>query len=1572
MDGTQQPPPAPVGVSTQSTLGRQRVLLAAALVVIFSLALGLRLYGVNWDRGYDWTPHPDERAIFMKVDALSPPALGELGLLLDVDDSPLNPRWFNYGSFPLYLLKGVQLIYTAWPGAELRDLRLAGRTISALADVGTVLLVYLLGSRLYGRREALLASALLALAVIHIQLSHFYAVDTQLVLIAIVALYFMHRVATLGRLRDSVLAGAFIGLGLATKASLTPIYIAFVMAHLLFFLGVVEGGRGLDLRSGDRWLAALKGLAVGAAASVLVFGVAQPYAFLDWARFLGDFNEQSEMVRRIRDYPYTRQYIDTTPYWYHVRQLATWGLGWPLGVVAWAGLLYVSLRGMRFRHGLAYLGLGWGLPMAVLLYSNSIVAILLASGIAFAALVGTLPARSTQSRMEVLLLSWVVPYLLITGALEVKFLRYLLPITPILILWGSRMLFALWDRAPRHGPTLRPWLASGLLLLVGATGFYALSYVSLYGEPHTGVRISRWINSNAEQGAVILMEHWEEGLPDMGRYEVRRLPLYDNDDSGKLRRLARDLADADLLVFFSNRLYGTIPRLPERYPITSAYYRLLFSGELGYELADVETAYPRLARVSLADDTLGRPGLPTPSGITSFQPSGLTVNLGFADESFSVYDHPVGLVFKNVARLDTATIRQAIIDSAPPEALRPRSRRAASIGLLLSPEEAEAQREGGTWSEIVRPDSWTNQLPVVAWLLLIEGVALLALPVTLVIFRPLADRGYLFSKPLGLLAVVMVAWLLASLHWMAFSRASIGLALLVLAGVSTVVLVKNRQEITEFVRRQWNVLLIGEIIFLAAFFSFVVVRMANPDLWHPFRGGEKPMELAYLTAVLKSSYMPPFDPWFGGGYLNYYYLGQFMVATLIRATGIEPAVAFNLAVALFFALTVAGAYTIVYNLAEGTRRRLQTSMTGAHGTLAVSDDASLIETPPDQLGESPSNQGRTEGEPDREPDISVRPRPVEGPKEPGGMPWSSVVAGIGGALFVTVLGNLDGAIQVVQGAWRVLVRSAPFGEFDFWRSSRMMPPDPPGHEITEFPFFTFLFADLHPHLMALPFTLLALGLALAVVLGAARNSGPRGTPLGGLAQGGWGVREMARLATLGVVVGSLLLINAWDFPTYMIVAVAAVFLAGYLRNGGLSLFVLLETGVKAALVMLVAYLAFRPFHLANEAFFTSLESTTNQTVLWQFLGITGLFVFIIGSFFISELRDWLVAWRRMRARAFSPGLAGPVPAVDRGLIGTLRVSVVALVTVVGGYILYTAVSGWLGSTIPFLLALEALALVLGLRFLISSRVDAPQLTFVTVIIGVSLGLAIGLDIYRVEGDIDRMNSVFKFYLQIWVMLALASAYLLWRLAHGRRVPLIHLSWAKKAWLGALIALIMSASVYTVMGTQDRLRDRFNGQVLPMTLDGTAYIQGAVYHDRKGDIDLATDFEGIRWLQEQVRGSPIILEGNTPTYRWGGRISVYTGLPSVVGWRWHQEQQRWDYRWAVGQRIDDVNRIYSTTDASEAMSLMRKYGVEYVYVGQLESLYYPGAGLEKFDDMVGEQLDQVYRNKHVRVYRLRQG
>ena len=504
------------------------------------VALALRLYGVEWDSGYPFTPHPDERAILMKVGDLSLPSPGDVGDLFDADRSPLNPRWFPYGSFPLYLLKGFQGLLSALPGVEIHDLRVLGRGLSALADTATVALVYLLGARLYGRREGLLAAILVTLAVLHVQLSHFFAVDTVMAACAVAAVYLLARVAREGRARDSLAAGAVIGLGIATKVTLAPIYGAFVMAHLIYALGLLDGEDAGRRSLADRVSAALTGLLLGGAMSVVVFAAVQPYAFIDFARYMGDVVEQSEMVRRIRDYPYTRQYVDTTPYWYHVRQLATWGLGLPLGIVVWAGLVHAAMRGMRPVHGLAYLAAGVALPAALLVVSHSLLAIVAASGIALIALALTLPFRSVESRGSVLLLSWVVPYLLITGSFEVKFLRYMIPATPFLILFGSRMLLDLWDAASGRLPRLRPVLLAGLFLLLAATGFYAVAYTSVYAQEHPAIRTARWINENAPEGSVILKEHWEEGIPGLHGYEIRELPLYNDDTQAKLRRIAEE------------------------------------------------------------------------------------------------------------------------------------------------------------------------------------------------------------------------------------------------------------------------------------------------------------------------------------------------------------------------------------------------------------------------------------------------------------------------------------------------------------------------------------------------------------------------------------------------------------------------------------------------------------------------------------------------------------------------------------------------------------------------------------------------------------------------------------------------------------------------------------------------------------------------------------------------------------------------------------------------------------------------------------------------------------------------
>jgi YYY domain-containing protein len=1147
----------------------------------------------------------------------------------------------------------------------------------------------------------------------------------------------------------------------------------------------------------------------------------------------------------------------------------------------------------------------------------------------------------------------------------------------------------------------------------------------------------------------VLKEHWEEGLPGLHAYRLNELPMYDPDGPQKLDILSEELANAETLVFFSNRLYGTLPRIPERYPASTAYYELLFSGRLGYELAEYEATYPSLFGVSFVHDTFSRPGLPEPEPLDDFRPSAIPINLGHADESFSVYDHPTVLVFRNVKSYDAETVSKLVdAETAPrPPVI------GAPEGPVLTEDEFATQREGGTWTDIFTPDRWTARMPVLAWLLVVEGLALLALPLTMWLMRPLSDRGYLFSKAVGILFVSVIVWLLASLQWVSFSPRSIALAALILAALSAVVLTYRRDDILGFLRRRWSLILIGELVFLAAFFAFLGLRMANPDLWHPFRGGEKPMDLAYLNAVTRSTIMPPLDPWFSRGFLNYYYFGQFITGTLIKATGIDVRIAYNLAIPLFFALTAGGAFSLVYNLAEASRRKLRPRPPAP----IVSPGGGSGTEPPTVDGESDGPLAGVDYQSDERSREEALTSEAKMSGEHRGLAWGPVWAGLAAVAFVAVLGNLDGAIQVGQGVANV-VRGLPFGEFDFWRSSRMMAPDPPGFEINEFPFFTFLFADLHAHLMAIPFTLLALGLALAVVLrrpGASSMGSSRErlslsdsmSARGSSPSTGISLSWLALLAALGVAVGALRVINTWDYPTYLLVAIAAVFLAGYFRHGGLNLAMLVRPAMEATFVFLVGYLVFLPFHLRYEVFFSSLETTTNTTVLWQFLAISGLPVFIIGSFYLRETWSvhgptlrWAARWFTGRDAVGLPAAvigqsddclreeaprANPVsgehesrPTPSGGSLAYTESNwpVGARVAVLAGLAFGTAAIAYgfvlqTGSTVPFLTGLVALVAIVGVTRIASFGPTARMDAFLAVTIGLSLLLAIGLDVFRVEGDIDRMNTVFKTYLQIWVMLGVGSAYALWRLMHGWRSPLTEFAlgasslkrrspltsfalWASSAkasslwqfivrpgfgrlglagrsvWLVGLVLLIAGTAIYPIMGTQDRLRDRFRTDAQPLTLDGMAYMRDATFTDEVGSVDLGFDYDGIEWMQRNIEGTPVIVEAHTPTYRWGGRISIYTGLPSVIGWQWHQEQQRWDYRQDIAQRIFQVNTLYETQDPVRALEIIERYGVEYIYVGELETNYYPEEGIAKFEGSLRPFLDPVYTNDRVIIYRVR--
>ena len=1158
---------------------------------------------------------------------------------------------------------------------------------------------------------------------------------------------------------------------------------------------------------------------------------------LDYGTFAGNISEQSQMVRRLVDLPYTRQYVDTPKYAYQAWQLGVWGLGPAAGLTVWAGFLVC---------------------------------------LAVTAL--------TRRKTDLVVLSCVLPYLLITGWFEVKFLRYMLPVTPFLAIYGARLLVwlgvglrALWPR--------RKWLVllpAGLVLLL--TLHYALAFVSMYSGPHPAKAVSAWLDANARQGAVVVQEHWEEGIPNVPRIVFgEQLGLYEPDTAAKFDRIAADLAGADYLLLYSNRLYGTVPRLADRYPLSTRYYRALFNGSLGYDLAYAAQKDREFLGVVYRDDPFARVRADTPPPRAWEPVSGAiaTLDFGWADESFTVYDHPVSFVFENKGHMSEADLLITIGGFPASSAPGPASA-SPGIGLLLSPEDALDQQAGGTWRNIAFLRGLPDGVSWIVWLIGAQVMAFAALPLSFSLFRTLPDRGYLFAKPLGILLASGIAWLLVSLGWMKFSAWSVAMAIGVVALLSAAVWRSQKEEMRAFLRDRRKFVLLAEGLFLAAFLTFLVIRAANPDLWHPYRGGEKPMDFAYLNAVTRSSVMPPYDPWFAGGYLNYYYFGQFIVASLIRLTGTAPQVAYNLAVPLLFALASAAAFSIVFNLAELTQR--------ARG----------------------------------KPAFSTR---------------SPVFAGLAAVVLVTVAGNIDGLVQLVQNNVGANAGAVPPFSFDFWRSSRMMAPGSPGNEITEFPFFTFLFADLHAHMIAMPFALLAFGLALSLFVRAGQRRPRLET---------WGVVVM-----LGVTVGALWIINTWDFPT-------ALLLAALLITGGELLYgrdrpvrALLAAAGKLIVIVATGYVVFLPFHRNFELFNNGVETSLTRTEVWRYLSIHSVFLVAVLGWLAFEWRD-----ARRTGRQVLLELSRRAGA-DGYLLAGLSVLVAATVIAL-------AVSGY--GTVAFVTASTSLLIVTAALVLAAARERAAYVLPAVAAALVALLLGAAVEIWTVKGDIGRQNTVFKFYFHAWTLFGLAAAYFLWLLAVKGNLSLRRMSLPRGMWLAGLAVLVVGAMVYPVLGTRDRLADRFDTSW--RSLDGMEYMRRSVYFENGKPLTLRHDYEAIRWLQECVDGSPVIIEGLTDLYRWGNRVSIYTGLPAVVGWDWHQRQQRVAYAYAVTARRDEVNRFFTDASVQEAVRTLNRYAVRYVYIGEMEKITYPADGLAKFEQMAAEGLAPVYRNEEVTIYEYR--
>jgi YYY domain-containing protein len=1084
------------------------------------------------------------------------------------------------------------------------------------------------------------------------------------------------------------------------------------------------------------------------------------------------------------------------------------------------------------------------------------------------------------------------------------------------------------------------------------------------------------------RGSVIIHETtWDLALPMRiegrdgfgGLYTSVNQEMYWHDDpdddfngiSDKLERIADTLTEGDYLVIPTNRQYGTITRVPTRHPLSTEYYRQLFDcpinqsvlscaskaepgkfeGNLGYQLEAIFQSNPKIGPIEINDQA--------------------------AEEAFTVYDHPKVLIFKKTSAYSEEMVYELLgdvdvshVDRSPPGELT-----SIPSSILLPKDRLQVQREGGTWSDLFDRSNWINRYPfitTVVWWLAIGLFGLLMFPLTRVAFKGLYDGGYALARIVGLLALAWLTWVLGNAE-IPVERPLIFVVFLLLTLISLAIAYRDREELKEFFKEKRKEILWVEVLAISLFLLDLAIRLGNPDLWHPFKGGEKPMNFSYLNAVLKSTTFPPFDPWFAGGYINYYYFGYVIVGMPIKLLGIVPSTAYNLVIPTLFSLLGLSAFSVGYNLIYRLRNL----------------NASIAKLDPRFIGTIAAFVILIIG------NFGSARLIYDGFKEAGGMSWDEEPSAVSEFSYA-----MKGMGAYLTGKTEFPVRTDRW----YWDPSRAIEPGPgEAGPINEFPYFTFLYADLHAHMIDLPITVVSLAWGLswiltakekkrisildfliiivigAMFLGAMRPTNTWDFPIY------WGIAFMAVIAAAvyrrpkehwwGIIeallalgsIGAVLLLSQREDPGTLIwvlslIALVVNFVVGirWVRRRRIDGLQILEGVTVVGILFALAYFLYQPFNLWYKQGYTAARVWEgSQTQLNDYIVVHGFFLFLILSWMLWELRQWMArtpisALHTVRRILFWSGLI---------LVGCIAIAWVLFASGMENMPLSILQRMFTAGMQSGLLTIPVL--VLALVMLLKAGLPTEK-RIVLFLVSTAIALTILVEVIVLEGDISRMNTVFKFYLQVWTLFALSAvASLAWIWSD---ISLWTKGW-RGAWITVLFFVLFLVMLYPVTATPAKIQDRM-AELAPHKLDGMTYMPYATYYDIDGQMDLEEDYEAILWMQENVQGSPVIVEANTPEYRWGSRFTIYTGLPGVLGWNWHQRQQRgFGGDNSVAERANAIAAFYTTRSVEEAWDFLDEFDVSYIVVGQLERQYYESVGpctpsqdsQELFCDMAGRPM-----------------
>lgn len=1615
-----------------------KVLRILLLTVILIVSAYFRFIGLDWDQSQHL--HPDERFMTMVVSALDPTE--SLEDYFNTATSTLNPNnrgftFYVYGDFPVTLVRyaaswmdqfvkylnkigvagqinSVDLLWILgranWAGYD--EVALVGRVFSALFDLSSIFLVYLLGKRLFSVNVGLLAALLTGSSVMLIQQAHFFTVDSYANFFITLTVFFAVEL-TYSDFEDglTIRQGGYIqallkifktstfwqvvgfgfafGIAIACKLNAAPL--AFLLPAAFFTRYLRKGSVTREYSEKYFTISAIFTI-LGGIISILVFRIAMPYAFNGPSFFNFSLNPhwiQTIQEQRLQasgdvDFPPALQWARRS-FFYSGKNLVLWGTGIPLGLAALLG----------------FIGLGWQM----------------------------LVKRTNQSAW--IPWGWAGFYFLWQSIQWNPTMRYQLPIYPLIAIFAAWLI--LRGESILGGQKFKLIFRIFGAVVIVLTLLWAFAFTRIYTVDHTRVQASNWIFQNVpgainfsiqtpdkrvvnspqsippgyvinsgnfydssfrirnegllsqvsfahvanlsagqeielsaniyrdgdyaeaiSQGKVVIQSadennpkgeyysvqlnptlevkvnevyflrlsasgplvvigsapihesSWDDGLPlRMDGYDPYsgiylgdlNFEMYWQDDLAKLERFINNLNAADYIFISSNRQWATTTRLPERYPLTSIYYRELlgcpneieilvcynlaepgmFTGNLGYELVKIFTSYPHIFRNEF--------------------------NTQFADEAFTVYDAPKVLIFKKSSDYSSEKVEEILSSVDLSKVIHVTPRKAADTpgDLMMTKSDLAKNTAGGTWSSLYSYNAVLNSNPLIGlfvWYVFIFLLGLVTWPVLFEMFGKSLDRGYAASRLAGFLFSAYIGWVLSS-NGLAHNRALLWGVYGGLALVGAVFFIRKRTEIVLFVKEKRSTLFVVEGIFLILFAFDLAVRFANPDLWHPYRGGERPMDFSFLNAVLKSTVFPPYDPWMAGGYINYYYFGFVIISGPVKALGIVPSIAYNFILPTIFAMVGVMGASIVWNIALRNRecsinRMILSGTAGATSMLLI------------------GNLGT----------IQLIFRSLQK------MVVSNEMVDATNVLIITRWSwAFQGLAKLFQG------QKLPIGIGDYyWAPSRVMPVG--DLAITEFPLFTFLYSDLHAHMVALPITLFII---LWVVLL--------------LRTGNTTIIGWAKFLVLGgFLVGTLKPTNTWDYPTYLILSMVAVFYtmiigrmsfenrASWLVGWKKWIFL----GLSLLLLYLVGGVFYAPFDRWYGLGYSEIEIWKDQkTPIWSTFTQWGLFLFIIIFWMGKKTIEWMAKTPISALNKLRP---------YRWIL--LAGGLIYVVLILIAHFVFSISIAW------FLLTLAVWVLILLFQ---PNSPDEERL--VLFLIGTGLMLNLMVELIVLSGDIGRMNTVFKFYYQAWTMFAMSSAVILvWTLNDLDRIPQ---KWRTIFEVGFAL-LLGGALLFTITATFDKIRDRMSDKT-GYSLDSMDFMKSAKYWDKQ-EFTLSEDYAGIRWMQDNVLGTPVIIEANTPEYRWGSRYSIYTGLPGVVGWNWHMRQQRaiTPSSW-VTERVDQVTDFYQTENMDGALEMVKEYDIRYIIVGELEQIYYQPAGLEKFEKYDGVYWRKVFNQGNTTIY-----